>query len=765
MDPGQYGSSMYGPNTIPGQSPTAAVTYGQADPSRQELFLRNLMNERQEGYYEDKALQSIQNEEQKINSIEGGVKNTALALAPLVKGASTAGKTAAAGKAAAGAGKAAAGAGKGLLKGIGGMGAGAGIGAAGMLTSAIADDNDPTTTNVGENIGGALSGAGTGMMVGSLLGPAGTIVGGALGAGYGLIKNLLGRNKARRKMRRAEREEDAREARIAKQKGLMRLEALNNKTYGQGDLGQSMYMSGGPRQYYQTGGARRPGGVVENIPGSNAVEFKGRSHEAGGIHLDPYTEVEGGETMDDVAGKDYFFSDELQMDGKSFAERHKQILNSNDLTEEEKQDMIHKLAAAQEQMAGRDPSRVGDMKKKYQTGGFRNLSDFYNAYGQALPSLSDRSLMYSKAGGQGRYTGTSDQNRILLNALMQQEDAKLQRMTGKQEKSLFKVPEGITVPPKGPTRQGTMTSSSLPGGRGSVVYSNTKELVPDPQTAWNNAGTAQGPYLAPGYAPTQSPTTVQGSGTGEDMSEYFKYASRGIPTYAKIGALAQLPSSIYGIIKGQGRDDEELDRDDPRYTVGNVSSVRAPRLNRVNYDDARASATARSRGFSRSIDTAGMGAAGAVMKMSRMSDADRAMTEIDANEGRANTQIGNTEAQMAMQADSANASNRLRADMFDAQAYRTIDQLNASRKERNRDRVIAALDTLGSRIAGITGDALSYQSQERLARAIGSEGIYSRGNLREFFLGETDPETGEPYTERRANEMARKVWKQVQGDD
>ena len=35
-----------------------------------------------------------------------------------------------------------------------------------------------------------------------------------------------------------------------------------------------------------------PGGEVKNIPGSNAVEFKGRSHEQGGIKLDKLTEVE-----------------------------------------------------------------------------------------------------------------------------------------------------------------------------------------------------------------------------------------------------------------------------------------------------------------------------------------------------------------------------------------------------------------------------------------------------------------------------------------
>lgn len=72
---------------------------------------------------------------------------------------------------------------------------------------------------------------------------------------------------------------------------------------------------------------------MKPIPGSDAVEFKGRSHEQGGIMLDPMTEVEGGETMDKVTMKkggvgDYFFSQHLKMGGKSFAQRHKDILKN-----------------------------------------------------------------------------------------------------------------------------------------------------------------------------------------------------------------------------------------------------------------------------------------------------------------------------------------------------------------------------------------------------------------------------------------------------
>ena len=42
---------------------------------------------------------------------------------------------------------------------------------------------------------------------------------------------------------------------------------------------------------------------MKNIPGTDAVEFKGASHDNGGIMLDDQTEVEGGETMDQVTMK------------------------------------------------------------------------------------------------------------------------------------------------------------------------------------------------------------------------------------------------------------------------------------------------------------------------------------------------------------------------------------------------------------------------------------------------------------------------------
>ena len=141
---------------------------------------------------------------------------------------------------------------------------------------------------------------------------------------------------------------------------------------------------------YKSGGVKLPGGMMKPIPGSDAVEFKGRSHEEGGIMVDPQTEVEGGETMDQVnmakkGGKrDYFFSSFLKKGGRSFAEMHKDILRKGGDQED-----INMLAKMQEKAAGRNPKKVARLGgvveykhggiHKYQEGGAQKEYDAHEA--------------------------------------------------------------------------------------------------------------------------------------------------------------------------------------------------------------------------------------------------------------------------------------------------------------------------------------------------------------------------------------------------
>ena len=130
---------------------------------------------------------------------------------------------------------------------------------------------------------------------------------------------------------------------------------------------------GGKRKLYKHGGKPLEGGVAKPLPGG-AVKFEGRSHEQGGIMVDPMTEVEGGETMDKVnfgkgGKKDYFFSKYLKLGGRSFADRHEAMVKSGAAQTE-----IDALADMQEKTAGRKKMRLGGERKLYKNGG---LNDIY----------------------------------------------------------------------------------------------------------------------------------------------------------------------------------------------------------------------------------------------------------------------------------------------------------------------------------------------------------------------------------------------------
>ena len=131
--------------------------------------------------------------------------------------------------------------------------------------------------------------------------------------------------------------------------------------------------SGPMPQMGRMGGERLEGGIAKPLPGG-ATKFIGRSHEQGGIMVDPMTEVEGGETMDKVnfgkgGKKDYFFSSYLKLGGRSFADRHESMVKSG-----ASQTEIDALADMQEKTAGRKKMRLGGEKKLYKKGGY----PFYN---------------------------------------------------------------------------------------------------------------------------------------------------------------------------------------------------------------------------------------------------------------------------------------------------------------------------------------------------------------------------------------------------
>jgi GH24 family phage-related lysozyme (muramidase) len=256
-------------------------------------------------------------------------------------------------------------------------GIGIGLTAAGMITERKTSDKTDFYNNQRERRGNvtgeALKGAGTGATIGSLILPGvGTAIGAGIGAGVGALKGRK-ENKANTELA-----EDL-QRQSASQRGAYQSAFINSRLTGQDTgfgLNSSTNMNNQFTNQYQvakTGGVKKvPGGQIVPIEGTDAVEFKGRSHENGGVTIDKNTEVEGGETMDQVAmndnnKQDYIFSKYLKLGGKSFAQRHKEILKGSGSQAE-----IQQLAAMQEKVAGRDSQQVAAYGgfHKYEEGGF-----------------------------------------------------------------------------------------------------------------------------------------------------------------------------------------------------------------------------------------------------------------------------------------------------------------------------------------------------------------------------------------------------------
>ena len=243
---------------------------------------------------------------------------------------------------------------------------------AGTAIQHFGGDEDDTTYNAAEIGGGLLAKGGEFAGYGAMLGTAvpgignvvGGLVGGAIGLGVGGVQMLNRRRKAREEKSERDARNEARELRASQRYDQAFRDAYT--TTGQ-DLGfnvnqqaQNSYLGG--YQMARSGGKKVPGGEILPLSGG-AVEFKGNKHfESGngsdsGIILERSTktkqglEVEDGETMDKVKfadgnTDDYIFSSYLKMGGRSFADRHKEILRKGG-----SQKQIQQLAKMQEEKA------------------------------------------------------------------------------------------------------------------------------------------------------------------------------------------------------------------------------------------------------------------------------------------------------------------------------------------------------------------------------------------------------------------------------
>ena len=516
---------------------------------------------------------------------------------------------------------------------------------------------------------------------------------------------------------------------------------------------------------FKAGGVKLPGGTMNPIPGSDAVEFKGRPHSKGGILLDQQTEVEGGETMDKVTMKnegpsDYFFSKYLKLGGRSYAQRHKDILKNGGSQQD-----IDALAKSQEMAAGRNPGVV-----EMERGGVRKyqFGDFYTPMHPALPNyqitIGVPELQLPGSGNQVDYlAGIRNRNLSTkpVKGSMRDDDPSIYSLS---QPNYYTPTNNINTDKYGPgagfvvgkdensAAPKTTTTSSKTSKTSKADKVPTAGPVDEEQVMFDNEQEAMA-NLQPLPTIDTSPA-AKGESSNDDLimedvdaqianleakkeqigltkqeERALKRMYRDVPLGAYAAGAAQMIPAAYAFLR----------KEKAQKLMGPAGRIGAPKLERADFNKERSQNAADARALSKSIETSGSGPAGIIAKMAAYGRKQTGDMQIAASESRANAGIQAQEAQMAQRANIANVQNAL-----------AVDQVNTQMMEAQRvadeNRRYMALDAAAKSGAGLMGDVLSYKADERLARSLGTMGIYERERLGRSLLGKVNPRTGKVYT-------------------
>ena len=488
---------------------------------------------------------------------------------------------------------------------------------------------------------------------------------------------------------------------------------------------------------FQMGGVEPlPGGVAAAIPGSDAVEFMGNKHnESGmgsdsGIMVDNQTEVEDGETMDQVTMKhggnrDYFFSSYLKKGGKSYADMHKNILEMGGSQED-----INMLARMQEKAAGRDPKQVAKLGGvvKYNRGGGRinidQIRSMYPNYATEIQNLQNYNAALSAEENR------LNENMEKGNYLYDDRD-----ITYVDSYGMNFTPDVMQQMPVKPIaiseREAELAQADMRFAP--VNYVDIQETEADDPMPFDTKEVVRknDPEAFAKLYPQEA----------KDIAALNKLLNRQVPTEAKVGFAAQFLPAIGAMLTRQ-KDPEQFE-----YTSGFTSPIITERVKGLKYqaptqDEARARLDSSYLGQQRFLDTSGVGM-GTQLANRQALFARKLQAEgtLGAQESKDKLAAENLTKQSQVKADITNAQNELRAASANAQLIQreaarkqAVDAANTQlRNNRENEKVTNRLSILNNLSRGITtgaGDLMSYKATDRLARATGQYGIYERDKIK-----------------------------------
>lgn len=481
----------------------------------------------------------------------------------------------------------------------------------------------------------------------------------------------------------------------------------------------------------QDGGVSLPGGTMSPIPGSDAVEFNGQSHDQGGIMVDENTEVEGGETMDKVVmskggAKDYFFSDHLKKGGMSYAQQHKNILQNGG-----GQDQINMLAKMQEKAANRDPKQVAKLGgvMKYEEGGPFNskkrrenlLKDIINSpeYKAGDRSYLEQMNELLVASGQEPLVDAKQQRKEDRRPpIVEQKRRKLRNLqlfvdqgrtlTAEQQKEydilandkylndgplaikpieMQQIPNEMSEPELAQSNDiNKGIPKFIPAGPGRMDYiQNPDYFEPAEPSALNDAGVVgmsqEEVDLAKGvdntYDAYLARTQMKGTDTAISEEDWNKKQKKEAARIARImnpgmPTEAKIGAAAQFLPAIGAMLTKQKDPEQYKYTSGFENPIIAERVKgqvykAPNQDEARARLASSYTGEQRFIDTSGAGAAGIANRQSLFAKKLAAEGTLGAQESKDQITAENLTRKSQEQADARNAQNALAASTTNAQ--------------------------------------------------------------------------------------------------